>query len=139
MVCGMSTTIIRAALACALALAFGCAETSFEEGLPIAGEYQDSYGLRHSLSQESWVWGHGELDQVYDLLQWDAHEQLILAQNRAEPPQFSRFDWRYDDEGRLSYCHTVDGMPTLASALAVGTENCTPGDWITLRTACAPD
>lgn len=100
--------------------------------LPIVGEYRDAFGLAHIIDDERWIWGEADDPQVYDLVRWSTAQGYIIGRNRAEPPRYSRFDWRFDEDDLLSYCHTIEGAPTAAAAEAIGRDNCAPADWIAL-------
>jgi hypothetical protein len=100
--------------------------------LNIVGEYRDAFGLAHIIDDDRWIWGDAEEPQVYDLVRWSNDAGYAIGRNRSEPPRYSRFDWRFDEDDLLSYCHTIEGAPTAAAAEAIGRDNCAPADWIPL-------
>jgi hypothetical protein len=88
--------------------------------LDIRGEWDDSWGTHHSISEWSWLmsseWGNGE----YQVTQYDNLGQWIVAQNSPDDPWnpdlWSRFDWAYDGN-QLYYCQTAYNAATEEDAL----------------------
>lgn len=100
--------------------------------LPIVGEYLDAFGVAHIIDERRWVWGEASAPVVFDLVRWQAKTGYAIGRTRTEPPLYSRFDWRFDEDDLLAYCHTIEGAATAAAAEAIARDNCAPADWIYL-------
>jgi len=100
--------------------------------LPIAGEYVDAFGVAHIIDERRWVWGEASAPVVFDLVRWSSKTGYAIGRTRTEPPLYSRFDWRFDEDDLLAYCHTIEGASTAAAAEAIARDNCAPADWIYL-------
>ena len=71
----------------------GFSWTQLVDALEIRGEYGDSWGGEHTITQTAWVSGSSS----YAISQFDNEQQFIIAQNGEDnaynPSLWSRFDW----------------------------------------------
>ena len=102
----------------------------------LLGEFIDDYGIRYSISRESWSQGSATR---YEILEWDLEARSILARNADGNPGdaglWTRIDWVFLDatsqEYQWAFCYAVYDASSPASAMsAVGTSRATP------RTGC---
>ncbi|MEC8052918.1 MAG: hypothetical protein VX210_19140 [Myxococcota bacterium] len=95
----------------------GFSWTQLNEALEIRGEYGDSWGGEHTITQTAWVSGSSS----YAISQFDNEAKFIIAQNGEEnaynPGLWSRFDWAKVD-GNLWYCQTAYAAESEEAALA---------------------
>ena len=95
----------------------GFSWTQLNEALKIRGDYGDSWGGEHTITQSSWVNG----DAAYTISQFDNDSQFIIAQNSEDnaynPGLWSRFDWTAVN-GDLWYCQTAYAAESEEAALA---------------------
>jgi hypothetical protein len=103
--------------------------------LAIAGEWADSWGSWHVISDDTWTQGYPESDPlVFHVSAYDNEERWVVAQNDAanewNPSLYSRFDWTVAD-GTTYFCQTAYDAATEADALAA-----TPADASDLMGGC---
>ena len=83
----------------------GFSWTQLNERLAIRGDYGDSWGGEHTITQTSWVSGGAS----YTISQFDNEAQFIIAQNGDDnaynPGLWSRFDWA--SRRKFWYCQTA--------------------------------
>ena len=95
----------------------GFSWTQLNEPLAIRGDYGDSWGGEHTITQTSWVSGGAS----YTISQFDNEAQFIIAQNGDDneynPGLWSRFDWAAVN-GDLWYCQTAYDAESEDAALA---------------------
>lgn len=86
----------------------GFAWTQLQAPLAISGNYTDSYGGSHSISEAAWDMGPNAL---FNITFFDNRGQFIVAQNDSNntyfPDLWSRFDWLYDNNQNLYYCQSA--------------------------------
>jgi hypothetical protein len=91
--------------------------TQLLEPLALRGEYGDSWGGEHTITQSTWVSGSAS----YTISQFDNDAQFLIAKNSEEneysPGLWSRFDWTSAD-GALWYCQTAYDAESEEAALA---------------------
>lgn len=77
------------------------------QGLAIVGDYEDSIGDFHQITEEAWSNPTG----LFHITQYDNFQRLIIAQNDSgnqfNANKFSKFEWMYDDGRQLMYCQSV--------------------------------
>jgi hypothetical protein len=87
-----------------------------DDALEIIGNWSDSWGGSHAISQSSW-----ENYGVFHITQSNNAEGWLIAQNDSNnswnPGDWSRFDWTWDGT-QLWYCQTAYAAASEASALA---------------------
>ena len=102
----------------------GFSWTQLVDALEIRGEYGDSWGGEHTITQTAWVSGSSS----YAISQFDNEQQFIIAQNGEDnaynPSLWSRFDWAKVD-GKLWYCQTAYSAESEEAALATAAADAT--------------
>ena len=87
-------------------------------GLDIAGDYVDSWGSSHTITENMWT---TDGSSMFHIAYMSNEEQVVIAQNDDEneynPSLWSRFDWTENDAG-LWYCQTAYAAETQDAAMA---------------------
>ena len=95
-----------------------------DEGLEIAGTYQDDFGTTHVITGSTWTQTIGTSTLSFTFVKFDNGQDFLVAQNDASnafnPELFSRFDWT-TFESRLYTCQVAFSEDTAAEAEAATT------------------
>lgn len=98
------------------ALALSACGDSASSDLAIQGQYVDSFGNNHEITQDTWTNG----DSTFAITQFSNDTQMVIAQNGSaneyNPDQWSRFDWTENADG-LWYCQSAYGADTEEAAM----------------------
>ena len=102
-------------------LSAGCAGfgwSGLSERLEIIGIWEDTWGFEQKVSQAEWTSG----DSVFHTSQFDNHDDFLIAQNDTNnqwsPDKWSRFDWTWDESGKLYFCQSAFDAESEQDALS---------------------
>jgi len=91
----------------------------------VEGNYLDSWGTFHVVTEASWTTGVYPDASVYDITSWDTDADQLVARNADtnawNPGLYSRFDWWTSDAGDLYYCQAAYDAASEADAQAAAT------------------
>lgn len=130
---------MRISVSLSLVFALACASTprsgKADKAEPaVWGEFQDDYGIRYHIDEESW---HQVPDAIYHVRKWDHEGMFLIAQNDesnpSEPGLWTRIDWVYLDsssEYPWAYCLTTYNAASAEEAEAASANREQP------RTGC---
>ena len=86
----------------------------------LLGSFVDDYGIQYSISAREW---HQQPDVRYQVVQWYADDQYLIARNdaanRSDPGMFTRIDWMLMPgmpPWEWAFCLSAYKAPTAADA-----------------------
>lgn len=93
-----------------------------DDGLAIAGTYDDAFGTHHEIDETTWTQTFGAYaPYVFHVASYDNAEQVLIAQNDDANDYsgglWSRFDW-LESDGHLFVCQTAFAAETEGDAEA---------------------
>jgi hypothetical protein len=93
-------------------------DTAPADDIAIAGDWADSWGGTHAVSNEAWRSG----GSTFVIATYDNAAGMAVAQNGVDnewnPGLWSRFDWTWTDDGALYYCQTAYDAASQEAAAA---------------------
>lgn len=120
--------LVLSLMVVAVGLTAGCEGSDGNEPIAVEGNWLDSYGTSHVITDTLWTQNMGDYGVSTFLISvFDNSAGYAIAQNGADNSfnanLWSRFDWHFANDGILWYCQTAFSAETESAAIATTAAN----------------